>query len=133
MFGPVTVLRSGAALAEAPAPDGLATSRLRPRGSSQGGLRQYNERVVLQAVRLHGALAAADIARISKLTAQTVSLITKRLLDDGLLLKGEQACERLLSEIDRGDRAGALRDSPPLAALQKSLDDLKDRLGEKSK
>jgi predicted NBD/HSP70 family sugar kinase len=40
-------------------------------------------------VRLHGALPAADIARLSQLTAQTVSLITKRLLDDGLLLKGE--------------------------------------------
>ncbi len=64
-------------------------ARLRPRGSSQGGLRQYNERVVLQAVRLHGALPAAEIARLSQLTAQTVSLITKRLLDDGLLLKGE--------------------------------------------
>ncbi len=70
-----------------PSPDGSA-QRLQARGSSQGGLRQYNERVVLQAVRMHGALPAADIARQSKLTAQTVSLITKRLLDDGLLLKG---------------------------------------------
>jgi predicted NBD/HSP70 family sugar kinase len=59
-----------------------------PRGSSQGGLRQYNERVVLQAVRQRGSLPAADIARATGLTAQTVSLITKRLLDDGLLLKG---------------------------------------------
>ncbi len=63
--------------------------RLQSRGSSQGGLRQYNERVVLQVVRLQGPLPAADIARHCKLTAQTVSLITKRLLDDGLLLKGE--------------------------------------------
>ena len=63
--------------------------QLRPRGSSQGGLRQYNERVVLQAIRLHGALAGAEIARLTHLTAQTVSLITKRLLDDALLLKGE--------------------------------------------
>ncbi|MEF7616546.1 ROK family transcriptional regulator [Aquincola sp. MAHUQ-54] len=63
--------------------------RLRPRGSSQGGLRQYNERVVLQAIRLHGALPAAEIARLTQLTAQTVSQITKRLLDDGLLVKGE--------------------------------------------
>jgi predicted NBD/HSP70 family sugar kinase len=60
-----------------------------PRGSSQGGVRQYNERVVLEAVRLHGALPAADIARQTQLTAQTVSMITKRLLDDGLLVKGE--------------------------------------------
>jgi len=63
-------------------------ARLKPRGSSQGGLRQYNERVVLQAIRLHGALPAADLARLTHLTAQTISLITKRLLDDGLLVKG---------------------------------------------
>ena len=63
-------------------------ARLKPRGSSQGGLRQYNERVLLQAIRLHGALPAAELARLTQLTAQTVSLITKRLLDDGLLLKG---------------------------------------------
>jgi predicted NBD/HSP70 family sugar kinase len=68
--------------------DAAAETRLQPRGSSQGGLRQYNERVVLQAIRLHGALPSAEIARLTHLTAQTVSLITKRLLDDGLLLKG---------------------------------------------
>lgn len=64
------------------------SARLRPRGSSQGGLRQYNERVILQAIRLHGALPSAELARLTHLTAQTVSLITKRLIDDGLLLKG---------------------------------------------
>ena len=63
--------------------------RLRPRGSRHGGQRQYNERVVLQAIRLHGALPGAEIARLTQLTAQTVSLITKRLLDDGLIVKGE--------------------------------------------
>ena len=64
-----------------------AENRLRPRGSSQGGLRQYNERVVLQAIRLHGALPSADLARLTHLTAQTVSLITKRLIEEGLLVK----------------------------------------------
>jgi predicted NBD/HSP70 family sugar kinase len=63
--------------------------QLRPRGSSQGGLRQYNERVVLQAIRLNGSLPSAEIARVTHLTAQTVSMITKRLLDDALLVKGE--------------------------------------------
>lgn len=63
--------------------------QLRPRGSSQGGLRQYNERVVLQAIRLHGSLPGAEIARVTQLTAQTVSMITKRLLEDALLVKGE--------------------------------------------
>jgi len=70
------------------APDDKAW-HLRPRGSSQGGLRQYNERVVLQAIRLNGSLPGAEIARVTHLTAQTVSMITKRLLDDGLLVKGE--------------------------------------------
>ncbi len=65
-----------------------AAARLKPRGSSQGGLRQYNERVVLQAIRLHGALPGAEIARQTQLTAQTVSMITKRLEADGLLLRG---------------------------------------------
>ncbi len=64
------------------------SARLKPRGSSQGGLRQYNERVVLQAIRLHGALPSAEIARQTQLTAQTVSMISKRLLDDGLLSRG---------------------------------------------
>jgi predicted NBD/HSP70 family sugar kinase len=64
-------------------------AHLRPRGSSQGGLRQYNERVVLQAIRLHGALPGAEIARLTGLTAQTVSTITKSLIDDGYLRKGE--------------------------------------------
>ncbi len=73
-------------------PDLLAAAdalRLKPRGSSQGGLRQYNERVVLQAIRLHGALPGAEIARVTQLTAQTISLILKRLEADGLLLRGE--------------------------------------------
>lgn len=63
--------------------------QLRPRGSSQGGLRQYNERVVLQAIRLNGSLPGAEIARVTQLTAQTVSMITKRLIEDALLVKGE--------------------------------------------
>jgi predicted NBD/HSP70 family sugar kinase len=77
-------LSAGAHTAEA-----AVDPRLKPRGSSQGGLRQYNERVVLQALRMHGALPAAEIARYTGLTAQAVSLISKRLLDDGLLRKGE--------------------------------------------
>ena len=65
-----------------------AASRLRPRGSNQDGLRQYNEPVLLQAIRLQGALPGAELARITRLTAQTVSIITKRLARDGLLLRG---------------------------------------------
>jgi len=70
-------------------PARLEAERLGLRGSNQGGLRQYNERVVLQTIRNHGALPGAALARITQLTPQTISLITKRLLDDGLLLRGE--------------------------------------------
>jgi predicted NBD/HSP70 family sugar kinase len=65
------------------------TPRLRPRGSSQTGLGQFNERVVLQAIRLHGPLPKADIARLTHLTAQTVSLIIARLETEGLVVKRE--------------------------------------------
>ena len=58
---------------------------LRPRGSNQIGLRQFNERVVLHALRLHGALPKAELARLTHLTPQTVQLIVGRLEADGLL------------------------------------------------
>ncbi|MDW5417535.1 ROK family transcriptional regulator [Iodobacter sp. CM08] len=64
-----------------------STNKLKPRGSSQGGMRQYNERVVLQAIRLNGQISGAEIARLTHLTAQAISLITKRLIDDELLIK----------------------------------------------
>ncbi|MEY8689571.1 MAG: ROK family transcriptional regulator, partial [Leptothrix sp. (in: b-proteobacteria)] len=63
--------------------------QLRPRGSNHVGMRQYNERVVLQAIRLHGELPKADLARLTHLSTQTVSLIVNALLDDGLLVKRE--------------------------------------------
>lgn len=54
------------------------------------GPRPWNERVVLQAIRQHGALPGAEIARLTHLTAQTVSTICKRLEAGGLLRR----CER---------------------------------------
>ena len=60
---------------------------LRPRGSNQGGMRQFTERVVLQAIRLHGACPKAEIARLTHLTAQTVQLIIARLEADDLVHK----------------------------------------------
>jgi predicted NBD/HSP70 family sugar kinase len=61
----------------------------RPRGSNHVGMRQYNERVVLQAIRLHGELPKADLARLTHLSTQTVSLIVNHLLEEGLLIKRE--------------------------------------------
>ncbi|WP_323122699.1 ROK family transcriptional regulator [Burkholderia alba] len=48
-------------------------------------MRQFNERIVLQALRLHGPLPKADVGRLTRLSMQTVSGIIDRLLDDGLL------------------------------------------------
>jgi predicted NBD/HSP70 family sugar kinase len=62
-------------------------ARLRPRGSNHVGMRQFNERVVLQAIRHSGGLAKADIARLTNLTAQTVQVIIARLEADGLVRK----------------------------------------------
>jgi predicted NBD/HSP70 family sugar kinase len=66
---------------------GDAADHLRPRGSNQTGMRQFNERVVLQAIRLNGSLPKADLARVTALSTQTVSLIINRLFDDGLVMK----------------------------------------------
>ena len=48
---------------------------------------QFNERVVLQAIRFHGSMPKADLARLTKLSTQTVSLIINRLLEEGLVIK----------------------------------------------
>ena len=62
-------------------------TRLRPRGSNHSGMRQFNERVVLQAIRLYGSCPKAQIARLTRLTAQTVQIIIARLEVDGLVCR----------------------------------------------
>jgi predicted NBD/HSP70 family sugar kinase len=68
---------------------GNAPSTLRTLGSNQVGMREFNERVVLQAIRLHGSLPKADLARLTKLSTQTVSVIIDRLLEEGLVRRLE--------------------------------------------
>jgi predicted NBD/HSP70 family sugar kinase len=68
---------------------------LRPRGSNHVGMRQFNERVVLQAIRLNGSLPKAELARLTGLTAQTIGLITARLEEDGLLIRHEPVRGRI--------------------------------------
>jgi predicted NBD/HSP70 family sugar kinase len=52
-------------------------------------MRDYNERLVLSLVRQHGSLAKTEIARVTGLSAQTISVIMRGLEEDGLLLRGE--------------------------------------------
>ncbi len=57
------------------------------RGTSQNGVRLYNERLALSLIRRHGSLPKAEIARLTGLSAQTVSVIVRQLEQDQLLLK----------------------------------------------
>lgn len=67
----------------------LKEAREAARGTTQAGVRLYNERLVLSLIRLHGALPKAELARLTGLSAQTVSVIVRQLEKDGLLKKGE--------------------------------------------
>jgi predicted NBD/HSP70 family sugar kinase len=62
---------------------------LKPTGSNHVGMRQFNERIVLQTIRLHAGLSKAQIARLTRLSGQTVAGMIDHLIEDGLLLKGE--------------------------------------------
>lgn len=59
------------------------------RGTNQAGMRAFNERLVLTLVRAHGRLAKTDIARLTGLSAQTVSVIMRALEAEHLLRRGE--------------------------------------------
>ena len=49
------------------------------RGTTQSGVRLYNERLVLSLIRLHGQLPKAEMAKLTGLSAQTISVIVRQL------------------------------------------------------
>ncbi len=55
------------------------------KGTNQESGRPYNRRIVLEAIRQHGPIERADIARRVGLTVQTVANITRELEDAGFL------------------------------------------------
>lgn len=57
------------------------------RGTNQIGVRLYNERLILSLIRRLESLPKAEIARLTGLSAQTVSVIMRQLETDGLVLK----------------------------------------------
>lgn len=69
-----------------PAPDIAPAAS---RGGSQGGVRLYNERLILSLIRRHGRLTKVEIARATGLSQQTTTVIINRLTDDGLLVPGD--------------------------------------------
>ncbi|HVY98507.1 MAG TPA: ROK family transcriptional regulator [Dongiaceae bacterium] len=76
------------AIADTDGPPGrLSRPALGGRGSKQTDVRVHNEQLLLSLVRRHGALAKADIARLTGLSPQTVSVIMRRLETEGLLAR----------------------------------------------
>ena len=62
-------------------------TQLHHRGTNQSGMRDQNERLVLSLVQQHGSLAKTEIARMTRLSAQTVSVIMRELEVEGLLVR----------------------------------------------
>ncbi|MCG5214257.1 ROK family transcriptional regulator [Streptosporangium sp. KLBMP 9127] len=54
-------------------------------GANLPGLGSYNRSVVLGAVQISGGISRVEIAAMTGLTAQTVSVIVRRLLEEGLV------------------------------------------------
>ena len=50
----------------------------------------YNQRVVLQAIRIYGPITRTELAQISGLTAPAIANITRRLMQDGLIADAGQ-------------------------------------------
>jgi len=59
------------------------------RGTKQADVRAYNERLLLSLIRRHGSLTKAETSRLTGLSAQSISVITRRLEEDGLLQRGD--------------------------------------------
>lgn len=58
-------------------------------GTNHKDLRNYNERLIIETIRQSGQLSKADLAKITKLSPQTATIIVNKLLDDDLLRKME--------------------------------------------
>ncbi|MFJ6328163.1 MULTISPECIES: ROK family transcriptional regulator [unclassified Rhizobium] len=58
-------------------------------GTNHEGTSAHNRRVIIDALRLNGALSRADLARATRLTKQTVSNIVEELEGDGLVTSRE--------------------------------------------
>lgn len=58
-------------------------------GVNQSGVRDHNERLILSVIRTHGGMAGAEIAKLTGLSPQTVSIILRKLEKNGFLMRGD--------------------------------------------
>ncbi len=65
------------------------------RGTNQSGLRAWNEKLLFTLLHTEGPMPKAEIARVTGLSAQTVSVIIRALEQDGFLEKGEPVRGRI--------------------------------------
>ena len=63
---------------------------IRNPGGNQGGLKEFNERMILHVIRRCGSIPSAEIARRTGLSTQTVSVVVNRLLNSNLLRKQDR-------------------------------------------
>lgn len=83
---------------EARMDDTIPDAEKRPggsRGTTQTGVRLYNERLILSLIRHHRSLAKVEIARLTGLSTQATRVIVNRLEADGLLRAGERQRGRI--------------------------------------
>lgn len=85
--GPLAPTRSGGRSAGKPAPgiDREARLGISLSGTNLERAGDYNQRTVLQAIRVSGEASRTALASITGLTAPTIANITRRLLDAGLV------------------------------------------------
>jgi len=65
------------------------------RGGDSSALRAYNERLIYDAIRSHGPLSKAELARVTGLSAQAAAVIVRDLLADGMLLENAKVRGRI--------------------------------------
>ena len=68
--------------------DGPASARLSGTNLERAG--DHNQRVVLQAIRIHGPITRGELATLSGLTAPAIANITRRLQQEGLIADAGQ-------------------------------------------
>ncbi len=61
-----------------------------PRGANQISVRVQNERLVLSILRRSGPLTRTDLSRLTGLSAQTITVIIRKLTGEGLLVAGKR-------------------------------------------
>ncbi|MEM1286479.1 MAG: winged helix-turn-helix transcriptional regulator [Pseudomonadota bacterium] len=64
-------------------------------GLNQTSVRGHNERLILDLLRREGTLSRLEIGKHTGLSAQTISVLVRALLKDGLLLEGETSKGRV--------------------------------------